>query len=136
MPQAQMDRLENLLYELSIEQLKRLTNRFSPFSPLTLNPRFSILSATTTTSSAPTMTLSGLTARQKNDQARAPLSPKTNLKKEAQERLFVDVFGANTQVSSLNRDKARELVEILVRLPAKLDQAFSSNAGPGCRQAR
>ena len=70
------------------------------------------------------MTLSGLIARQKNDQARAPLSPKTNLKREAQERLFVDVFGANTPVSSLDRDKARELVEILVRLPPNWTKRF------------
>ena len=63
-------------------------------------------------------------ARRKEDRARALVSPKTKLKQEAQDRLFKDAFGANTRFNSIDRDKARELLEILTRLPPNWTKRF------------
>ena len=119
-----MRRLSALLHGAKVERFKRVITRFSMNTSLVLDPLFDNVRAAARFSSNSTVTLSELLARRKEDRARNLLSPKTKLKQEAQEQVFNEVFGANTRVISIDRDKARELLEIVARLPPNWTKRF------------
>lgn len=70
------------------------------------------------------VTLRDLVSRFRADRSKKTKSPKTKLKQAAQDRLFLEALGADTLTSQLTREKARQLQEIIARLPPNWTKRF------------
>ncbi|HZH11148.1 MAG TPA: site-specific integrase [Microvirga sp.] len=118
--------LNRVLHQAMVESEKRLINRFSRTAHYPLDPRFTNLSAGTSLNpvSVSSVTLSELIQRYDRDPARPRSTPKTKLKQEAQFRLFKEVIGAKTLVASIDREKARKLLDVLSALPSNASKRF------------
>ncbi|PZO78279.1 MAG: hypothetical protein DI629_12430 [Mesorhizobium amorphae] len=68
--------------------------------------------------SAAPVTLEELLKRWRATPNQKAHSPKSKLKAAAQDRLFLEVFGKGTPITSISRPNAARLVDLLARLPA------------------
>ena len=80
-------------------------------------------------------TLSELIAQHRAEPAWQGMSPKSKLKGAAQARLFEEVFGADRDVSQIQRADAAELVSLLIRLPASATKRFRGMTAPQAADA-
>ena len=119
-------KLSRAVHAGMIEREKRLLNRVTGSAGVLLNPNFHGLSAATELKpvAMSTVTLSDLIKRYDRDPSKPRPSRKTEMKLDAQRRLFKEVIGKNTLLSAIDRDKARKLLDILKVLPASTTKRF------------
>lgn len=116
------ERLMLVMQEALIEREKRLLARFSARS-VTLNSRFANPTGSTQLIASTAMTLEEL-LKQFRRESQPGKSPKTALRRDAQDRLFMEVLGAKTPVNAIDRSKAKQLKEVLERLPPNWSNKF------------
>lgn len=113
-----------------IEAEKRLIHRLASGAvTMPLDHRFRDLSAATQMilqpgAPKPHATLTILIERYDRDPGRPLGSPKTQLKRKAQLRLFREVLGGDTPLSDIDRDACRRLVDMLAVLPANMTKRY------------
>jgi integrase len=119
-------RLNRALHAAMIESERRLTNRMTGRNIMALNPVFHEVSAATELKpvAISTLTLADLIKRYEQDPTRARTSRKTKDKQDAQHRLFTEVIGAKTLLTSIDREKARKLLGTVKALPASATKRF------------
>ena len=123
-------KLLRAIHAAMIEREKRLLNRVSGRAEVTLDPSFHGLSAATDLKpvAISPVTLADLIKRYDADPTRAVPAPKTKSKQDAQARLFKDVIGGKTLVSTIDREKARKLLDTVKALPANTVKKFKGRA--------
>lgn len=125
-------RLSRAIHAAMIENQRRLLNRTAGGRGVVLDQTFHGLSAATTLQpvAISTATLSDLIKRYDCDPSRPRPSRKTQMKLDAQRRLFKEVIGKNTLLTAIDRDKARKLLDILKVLPASTTKKFKGKTAP------
>ncbi|MDB5595488.1 MAG: integrase family protein, partial [Hyphomicrobiales bacterium] len=118
-------RVERLLHEALVESEKRQIVRFLPSAPLLPNPRFQGLTERSVVEVAKIVTLKDLIARFRSDRGKRPKSPKTKLKQLSQDRLFLELLGADTPVDQIGREQARRVQQVIARLPPNWTKRFA-----------
>ncbi|WP_186417163.1 DUF6538 domain-containing protein [Bosea sp. CS1GBMeth4] len=119
-------KLNRAIHAGMIENQRRLLNRTTGGRGVVLDQTFHGLSAATTLQpvAISTATLSDLIKRYDRDPSKPRPSRKTEMKLDAQRRLFKEVIGKNTLLTAIDRDKARKLLDILKVLPASTTKKF------------
>lgn len=119
-------KLQNLIHAAMIEAAKRDFRRAYPLAPvqISFDPQFASLSANAVLQPGAKSNFKTIIDKIKKDPARAPIRGKTLVKREAQWRLIAEFFGEDTALLDVSRDRVREFMENLARLPSNATKHF------------
>lgn len=117
-------RLDSFVRQGLIEMARRDIRRSFPSLPLPVDPQFADLTATTTLKPVAKITLKKLIEKFCSDPSRSPMSGKTKYKRDAQWQVFKEFFGVDTDIRQIDRERVRQFVDLLRKLPSNATKHF------------
>lgn len=116
--------LESYLQQAMLEAARRDVQRSFPSTPFPLDPMFASLNSTTILKPVAKISLKKLISDFQSDPTKPAMSRKTRLKREAQWHAIKEFFGADTEIDQIGRDRVREFVALLQKLPSNATKHF------------
>lgn len=117
-------RLDSLVRQGLIEMARRDIKRSFPSLALPVDPQFAALTATTILKPVAKITLKKLIEKLCSDPSRSPMSGKTKYKRDAQWQVFKEFFGADSDIRQIDRERVRQFVDLLRKLPSNATKHF------------
>lgn len=118
-------KLQQGIQRAEIESFRRAVRRTFPNVTVPLDPEFASLTSHSPVKAAEeTVTLSAVMEAFETDPTKAKPSAKSLLKRNAQWRIFKEFFGPDTEIKTISRQKIREFMSLLEKLPSNATKHF------------
>lgn len=117
-------RVQQMLHRASIETERRQFARHFPGQHVALDVDFKDLSGQTELQPVAKNTLATLMKAIEHDPTKPTPAAKSLLKRNAQWRIFKQFFGAETEIKTISRQRVREFMSLLERLPSNATKHF------------